>query len=245
MADAKRTYGDSCGIARALDIVGERWALLVVRELLPGPKRFTDLRAGLPRVGPGHARRAPARARAGGRRRRGDAARPRRHRRSYELTEWGTELAPVLLALGRWGSRAPDAGSGASARGRRRGRRAGDHVRPRGDGLGGRGLRADSRRPGVHARDRGGPPGGHPRSRPRRGNAGRVDRRPTRPRWPPSCGTATRSSAPSPRVRCASRRRRGRSGLRRGVRAASGGGRSDGPAARRRRRAPRARPRAG
>ena len=48
----KRTYGDRCGIARALDIVGERWALLVVRELLLGPKRFTDLRAGLPKLGP-------------------------------------------------------------------------------------------------------------------------------------------------------------------------------------------------
>ena len=47
-----RTYGDGCGIARALDVVGERWALLVVRELLLGPKRFTDLRAGLPHIGP-------------------------------------------------------------------------------------------------------------------------------------------------------------------------------------------------
>src|SRR3954467_13199475 len=49
---SKRTYGDRCGVARALDLVGERWALLVVRELLLGPKRFTDLRAGLPHVGP-------------------------------------------------------------------------------------------------------------------------------------------------------------------------------------------------
>src|SRR5688500_20395321 len=48
---AMRTYGNRCGIARALDIVGERWALLVVRELLLGPKRFTDLRTGLPDVG--------------------------------------------------------------------------------------------------------------------------------------------------------------------------------------------------
>ena len=52
MATTKRTYGDRCGVARALDVVGERWALLVVRELLLGPKRFTDLRAGLPHVGP-------------------------------------------------------------------------------------------------------------------------------------------------------------------------------------------------
>src|ERR671915_1425994 len=48
----KRTYDDSCAAAHALDLVGERWALLVVRELLLGPKRFTDLRAGLPHVSP-------------------------------------------------------------------------------------------------------------------------------------------------------------------------------------------------
>ena len=47
-----RTYGDGCGIAHALDLVGERWALLVVRELLLGPKRFTDLRDGLPNASP-------------------------------------------------------------------------------------------------------------------------------------------------------------------------------------------------
>jgi DNA-binding HxlR family transcriptional regulator len=43
-----RSYGDACGIARALDMVGERWALLVVRELLLGPQRFSDLRCALP-----------------------------------------------------------------------------------------------------------------------------------------------------------------------------------------------------
>ena len=47
-----RTYGDVCGVAHALDLVGERWALLVVRELLLGPKRFTDLRDGLPHASP-------------------------------------------------------------------------------------------------------------------------------------------------------------------------------------------------
>src|SRR3954470_14627534 len=51
-AKVGRTYGDRCGVARALDVVGERWALLIVRELLLGPKRFTDLRAGLPHVSP-------------------------------------------------------------------------------------------------------------------------------------------------------------------------------------------------
>ena len=47
MLPAPRTYHDPCGIARALDLVGERWALLVIRELLLGPKRFTQLRHGL------------------------------------------------------------------------------------------------------------------------------------------------------------------------------------------------------
>ena len=52
MASRKRTYGDVCGVARALDMVGERWSLMIIRELLLGPKRFTDLRTGLPHVGP-------------------------------------------------------------------------------------------------------------------------------------------------------------------------------------------------
>ena len=47
-----RTYGDGCAIAHGLDLVGERWALLVVRELLLGPKRYTDLRRGLPNASP-------------------------------------------------------------------------------------------------------------------------------------------------------------------------------------------------
>src|SRR5213078_1121526 len=72
-----RTYGDRCGVARALDVVGERWALLVVRELLLGPKRFTDLRAGLPHVGPD------------------------------VLAQRLRALEPGVLALGRFGSVAP------------------------------------------------------------------------------------------------------------------------------------------
>ncbi len=103
---ARRTYGDSCGIARALDIAGERWALLVARELLLGPKRFTDLRAGLPRVTPDVlAQRLRELEAAGVLRRR--TLPPPAAARVYELTEWGAELAPVLVGLGRWGSRAP------------------------------------------------------------------------------------------------------------------------------------------
>lgn len=101
-----RTYGDSCGIARALDLVGERWALLVIRELLLGPKRFTDLRSALPGVSPDVlAQRLRELERAGVLTRR--RLPPPAAARVYELTDWGSELEPMLVTLGRWGSRAP------------------------------------------------------------------------------------------------------------------------------------------
>ena len=106
MTSRRRTYGDSCGIARALDLVGERWALLVARELLLGPKRFTDLRDGLPRVGPDMLAARLRELEEAGVVRRAALPAPAASK-VYELTEWGSELAPVLLALGRWGSRAP------------------------------------------------------------------------------------------------------------------------------------------
>jgi DNA-binding HxlR family transcriptional regulator len=101
-----RTYGDRCGIARALDVVGERWALLVVRELLLGPKRFTDLRAGLPHVGPDVLSQRLRELEAAGVVRRGTLPPPAASK-VYELTDRGAELEPVVLALGRWGSVAP------------------------------------------------------------------------------------------------------------------------------------------
>jgi DNA-binding HxlR family transcriptional regulator len=102
----KRTYNDRCGIARALDLVGERWAVLVVRELLLGPKRFTDLRAGLPMLGPDVlSQRLRDLEEAGVVTRR--VLPPPAASRVYELTEWGAQLEPALLALGCWGSRAP------------------------------------------------------------------------------------------------------------------------------------------
>jgi DNA-binding HxlR family transcriptional regulator len=102
----KRTYGDSCGIARALDRVGERWALLVVRELLLGPKRFTDLRQGLPNLGPDVLSQRLRELEGAGIVRRATLPPPAASR-VYELTERGLELEPVVLALGRWGSMAP------------------------------------------------------------------------------------------------------------------------------------------
>ena len=101
-----RTYNDRCGIARALDVVGERWALLVVRELLLGPKRFTDLRSGLPQVGPDVlAQRLRELEQAGIVER--STLPPPAASRVYQLTERGRELEETVLALGRWGSGEP------------------------------------------------------------------------------------------------------------------------------------------
>src|SRR5215210_119861 len=101
-----RTYDDGCAAAHALDLVGERWALLVVRELLLGPKRFTDLRSGLPHASPNVlAQRLRELEGAGVVRRR--RLPPPAASRVYELTEWGEELEPVIVGLGRWGARSP------------------------------------------------------------------------------------------------------------------------------------------
>jgi DNA-binding HxlR family transcriptional regulator len=102
----KRSYGDPCGIARALDLVGERWALLVVRELLLGPKRFTDLRAGLPHVSADVLSQRVRELEQAGVVRRAKLP-PPAGSRVYELTAWGKELEPVVISLGRWGSRGP------------------------------------------------------------------------------------------------------------------------------------------
>ncbi|GAA2016761.1 winged helix-turn-helix transcriptional regulator [Catenulispora yoronensis] len=101
----RRSYRDSCGIARALDLIGERWALLVVRELIFTPQRFSELRHALPNVSSnvladrlrelensGVIRRAPAGT---------DGS------QAYELTEWGRRLEPVVLSLADWGIDAP------------------------------------------------------------------------------------------------------------------------------------------
>lgn len=101
-----RTYGDGCGIAHALDLLGERWALLVVRELLLGPKRFTDLRDGLPNASPNvlaQRLRELERAEVIGRRK----LPPPSGAWVYELTEWGRDLKPLLIALGTWALRSP------------------------------------------------------------------------------------------------------------------------------------------
>jgi DNA-binding HxlR family transcriptional regulator len=102
----KRTYGESCAAAHALDLVGERWALLVVRELLLGPKRFTDLRAGIPHASPNVLSQRLRELEDAGVVRRGTLPPPAASR-IYELTEWGMGLESVVLALGSWGARSP------------------------------------------------------------------------------------------------------------------------------------------
>jgi DNA-binding HxlR family transcriptional regulator len=110
-----RTYNQACSAAHALDLVGERWALLVVRELLLGPKRFTDLRAGLPQASPNVLSERIRELETKGitRRRR---LPPPAGSWVYELTEWGRELEPTLVGLARWGARSPlrDTTAGAS-----------------------------------------------------------------------------------------------------------------------------------
>ena len=99
---SKRSYNQYCAVARAMDIVGERWTLLIVRELFTGPKRFKDLLEGLPGIGTnllaarlkdlegyGVVRRA--------------TLPPPAASRVYELTELGRSLEAVVMGLARWG----------------------------------------------------------------------------------------------------------------------------------------------
>ena len=101
-----RTHDDGCGIAHASDLLGQRWALLVVRELLLGPKRFTDLRTGIPDISPNVLGQRLRELEESGIVRRRKLA-PPAAAQVYELTECGHELEPAVLALGRWASGAP------------------------------------------------------------------------------------------------------------------------------------------
>jgi len=97
-----RSYQQFCPAARALDVVGERWTLLVIRELLYGPKRYTDLQAGLPGIGPNVlAARLRSLESAGLIRKR--RLPPPAASTVYELTELGAGLRPAVFALFRWG----------------------------------------------------------------------------------------------------------------------------------------------
>jgi len=102
----KRVYEDGCATAHALDLVGERWALLVMRELLLGPKRFSDLRASLPGISANVLTQRLQDL---------EAVSIVRHRTLpppaassvYELTEWGQESEELFRVIGKWAARSP------------------------------------------------------------------------------------------------------------------------------------------
>ncbi len=101
-----RTYSDSCGVAHALELIGERWALLVVRELMLGAKRFGDIKVGLPGISANVlSHRLDELERAG------LVSRRKLPKPAavwvYDLTPWARDLEPVMQTLGRWAARDP------------------------------------------------------------------------------------------------------------------------------------------
>jgi len=107
---AARSYGQYCGVTTAVELIGERWALLIVRDLLVGPRRYTDLKQGLPRIPTNILSTRLKELQEGG-----VVRRVPLHGCGlvYELTPYGAALEPIVLALGRWGFQAmgdPDEG---------------------------------------------------------------------------------------------------------------------------------------
>lgn len=97
---AARSYGQYCGVTTAVELVGERWAMLIVRDLLVGPRRYTDLKLGLPRIPTNILSTRLKELQEGG-----VVRRVPLHNCGlvYELTDYGRALEPIILALGRWG----------------------------------------------------------------------------------------------------------------------------------------------
>ncbi|RVT94437.1 winged helix-turn-helix transcriptional regulator [Sphingomonas crocodyli] len=102
----KRSYDDACGAAHGLDLVGDRWALLVVRELMFGPRRFSDLRGGLPGISANVLTQRLEGLEASGVVTKRKLP-PPINAQVYELTDWGYEAKPILEILGRWAARSP------------------------------------------------------------------------------------------------------------------------------------------
>jgi len=101
-----RRYDDACATAHALDLIGERWSMLILRELMMGPRRFSDLRASLEGLS-ANVLTQKLEALEAARILRRDKLPPPANARVYALTAWGLEAEPILLALGRWGTRSP------------------------------------------------------------------------------------------------------------------------------------------
>src|SRR2546421_3737555 len=99
---AKRSYGQYCALARAFDVIGERWTPLLLRELAMGPRRYADLLEGLPGVGTSLLAQRLRELEAEGVIRKAYLP-PPAARQVYELTEDGRELTEALLPIARWG----------------------------------------------------------------------------------------------------------------------------------------------
>lgn len=105
-AAVRRWYDDACGTAHALELLGERWALLIARELIFGPRRFSELKSSLPGISAqALSQRLEGFEAAGVAKRR--MLPPPASVQVYELTGWGYEIEPILQAMGRWAARSP------------------------------------------------------------------------------------------------------------------------------------------
>ena len=105
-SDEKRRYEDACGLAHALELLGERWAMLVLRELAYGPRRFSGLRNDLLGISANVLTQRLSELEARGLVRRTKLP-PPASVQVYEATEWGLEVIPVIASLGRWAARSP------------------------------------------------------------------------------------------------------------------------------------------
>ena len=104
--EEKRRYDDACGTAHGLELIGERWALLVLRELMLGPRRFSELRADLPGISANVLTQRLVELEARGLVERKRLA-PPASVQVYDATDWGREAEPIVQALGRWAARSP------------------------------------------------------------------------------------------------------------------------------------------
>ena len=104
--DEKRRYDDACGLAHALELIGERWAMLVLRELAYGPRRFSELRTDLPGISANVLTQRLTELERRGIVRKSRLP-PPASVQVYEATEWGLEAAPLIARLGKWAARSP------------------------------------------------------------------------------------------------------------------------------------------
>ena len=105
-SEEKRRYEDACGLAHALELIGERWALLVLRELMFGSRRFSELKADLPGISANVLTQRLTELERRGLVRKTRLP-PPASVQVYEATNWGLEAAPMIGQMGKWAARSP------------------------------------------------------------------------------------------------------------------------------------------